>query len=65
MEKKQKLKKVIKEWSKGDEKWKFNRTAASDSATFERTSDISKRHNRQKHTTTQTPMPILPTWKAL
>ncbi len=48
MEKKQKLKKVIKEWSKGEEKWKFSsNTNEDDSAIFERTSDISKRHNRQ------------------
>ncbi len=48
MEKKQKMKKVIKQWSKGEEKWKFNPNAADDdSAIFESTSDISKRHNRQ------------------
>ncbi len=53
MEKKQKLKKVIKEWAKGEDKWKFNSNAnEDDSANFERTSDISKRHNRQntRHT---------------
>jgi ribosome biogenesis GTPase len=56
MEKKQKLKKVIKEWSKGEEKWKFNSNAnEGDSAIFERTSDISKRHNRQN--TRHTPKP--------
>ncbi|MFQ3599070.1 MAG: ribosome small subunit-dependent GTPase A [Chloroherpetonaceae bacterium] len=48
MEKKQKLKKVIKEWAKGEEKWKFNPNKDDDdSAVFERTSDIAKRHNRQ------------------
>jgi ribosome biogenesis GTPase len=56
MEKNQKLKKVIKDWSKGDEKWKFNPNIADDdSAAFERTSDISKRHNRQN--TRRTPKP--------
>ncbi len=48
MEKKQKLKKVIKEWSKGEAKWKFNPNIDDeDSVIFERTSDIAKRHNRQ------------------
>ncbi len=56
MEKKQKLKKVIKAWSKGEEKWKFNSNLADDdSAVFERTTDISKRHNRQTARHTQKP----------
>lgn len=53
MEKKQKLKKVIKEWSKGEEKWKFNLNSADDDcAVFAPTSNITKRHNRQntRHT---------------
>ncbi len=57
MEKKQKLKKVIKEWAKGEDKWKFNPNIDNDddSAIFERTSDIAKRHNRQN--TRHTPKP--------
>lgn len=56
MKKKHKLKKVIKEWSKGEEKWKFNpNTADDESAVFARSSDISKRHNRQN--TRHTPKP--------
>jgi ribosome biogenesis GTPase / thiamine phosphate phosphatase len=56
--KKQKLKQVIKKWSKGGEtKWSFNPNAIDDddSASFERSSDIAKLHNRQNANYTQSP----------
>jgi len=48
MEKRQKLKKVVKEWSKGEDKWKFKLNGVEDYAVaFERSSDILRRHTRQ------------------
>ncbi len=56
MEKKPKLKKVIKEWSKGEDKWKFHPNILDDdSALFAPSSAISKRHHRQNHRHTPTP----------